>query len=414
MNKTSRRLNQHLPPAPSAKTNQLPVTDNGLKVARQRSEPTRARARDIFSSSKAPGAQATVSSRLENALPAQGRRQAMQPLPNRGQGPQQAGATPSHLYELSDTQLTGKLGRAKAQISTYLVQANDTLRFCGEEKLHEMYVREDPRLDNFKARGGFPKGIKPQDAPNPSDDPLFSLPFHMAGTHSCLGQVQIDIAKHHYEMQACLARRDKKNPNKPDPQVAELEKRLNAELKRFECGIGTLGAVVLAQLFTRLDDMIKAINNAPKDSVKFACAKELFTKIQQFQQQLKSMSALLTDPSFLAQYPKDLQEILRGYGKSIGEMEDILSNGRGAEIGPFQTLTELAQEVMRRTAPSTPAPQKPLPLTPPAGLSRSDNTRARNTVLRQEGAGQVVQPLVSPAKPLVITVDNTREAAAAA
>lgn len=339
----------------------------------------------------------------------------MQPLPNRGQGPQQAGATPSHLYELSPTQLAGKLAQEKAHLATYAFQANDTLRFYGETALHRMYANKDPRLDNFKARGVFPKGTKPQDAPHPSDDPILSLPFHKSGTHSCLGQVQIDIAKHHYEVLAWLAQRDKKNPSKSDRQVEKLEKQLNAELaKRFNCSIDTLGAVLLAQLFTRLDDMVKAVNNASKDSVKFECAKELFTKIQQFQQELKSMSALLTDPAFLGSYPADLQKMLRAYGKSIGEMEDILSNGRGSEIGPLQTLGELAKEFMRRTAPSSPAPQKPLPLTPPAGLSRNDNTRARDTVLRREGASQVVQPLVSPVKPLVIAVDTTKKAAAAA
>lgn len=411
MGKIARRL--QLPPtqAPAANTNQLPVAVDGRKVTRQRSEPTRSLARDIF---KAPGAQATVSSRLENALPAHGRRQAMQPLPNRGRGPQQAVATPTQLFELSDAHLAQELGREKAKLVTYTYLADANLGFRGEQILAEMHANKDPRFDNFKARGGFPKNIEAQHAPHPSDDPVLSLPLN-AGTHRRLGETQAQIAKHHFETLSFFAQRSKNDPSKPNPRVRKLEAQLNAELtKRFECSIDTLGAVVLAQLFTRLDDMVKAINNAPKDSVKFQCAKELVTKIQQFQQKLKGMSALLTDPSFLAQYPADLQQILRDYGKSIGQMERVMSHGYAFEEGPLQTLTELAREVMRRTAPSSPAPQKPLPPIPPAGPTRNDNARARDTVLRQEGASQVVQPLVSPAKPLVITVDNTREAAAAA
>lgn len=414
MLRTTRRLNTVLPPAPGKETNQLPVTNNGRKVVRQRSEPTRAGVRQLFSPNTGSGAHATVSTRLDNALPAQGRRQALQPLPTRGPGAHQAGHAQAGLHELSDAHLAQSLGKEKAKIISYAHLANETLRFNGETTLHTMYRRQDPRLDNFKARGVFAKGTQPQNAPHPSDDPTLSLPLN-EGTHRRLGLVQTQIAKHHYAMLSWLAQRSKHDPSKPDRQVEKLEKQLNEELlKRFNCTIDTLGAVLLAQLFTRLDDMVKAVNTAPKESIKFECAKELLTKIQHFQRELKSMSALLTDPAFLADYPADLQKLLRGYGQSIGEMESVLSHGHSFEEGPLQTLSELAQEVMRRTAPSSPPPQRPLPPTPAGRPSLSDSTRARDTVLSREGANQIVQPLVSPAKPLVIRIDDTRKAAAAA
>lgn len=173
-------------------------------------------------------------------------------------------------------------------------------------------------------------------------------------------------------------------------------------LEELQCSIETLGAVVLAQLFTRLDLLVKAAYEAPNDTLKFKCAEELLEKIKHFQQELKNMSKLLTDETFLKQYPADLQDVLRSYGKNIGEMEDVLSHGRNFEEGPLQTLAELATEVMRRTAPSSPAPQKPLPPTPAGRPALSHQTEAQAAFLRRRDASRaLLRPLVDSAGPTV-------------
>ena len=129
------------------------------------------------------------------------------------------------MYKLSTAQLTEQLAKTRAKVSTYTSFANDTFRVEGETSLNKMYLGKDPRFEDFKLRGKFPKDIQPQNAPDESDNPAHSLPLNK-GMHRSLGLAQTKVPKNHYAILAHLARQQKqpqqaRSPSPEDREAAE-------------------------------------------------------------------------------------------------------------------------------------------------------------------------------------------------
>lgn len=412
---THRELQRFQTPAsaPRAETNNLPLVKkgDGRKVLREHSVRNRRAARDVFSDSATPGARDTVARGLKASLPAQDAKRALLPLPASGAGRQARQAevaVPVDRSPQARKAVNAQLIREEAKWATFTTGANAAMRYQGEELMHYLGATHDPRLTEFMARGVFPKGADPARPPNPANDPLRSLPRN-DGVDSQLTKLQTKIGRCHYQYLMWASRRDKRHPNQAHPKVKKLEKRLNALLdeKGLQCDGNTLGAKVVAQMPTRLVEMTKAVLTNEKDSVKYACAKELKTKIEQYQRELKDMGALLRSPAFLAEFPAELQEVLKTYGQAILDMEYVLSHGRGIEPGPFVSLVQLADTVMEQTqAPLAPTaqagslpPKKPVPPTPDRRPPLSASARATTA---QASFAEVLGPLVPAAKPLAV------------
>lgn len=278
------------------------------------------------------------------------------------------------------------------------------MRYQGAEHMHYLSATGDPRLDNFMARGVFPKGTNPARPPNAANDPLRSLPLN-DGVDSQLTKLQNQIAQCHYRYLMWASRPDKRHPQNPDRKVKKLEQRLNELLRQagLECDGNTLGAKVLAQIPTRLLEMTKAVGNNSKASVKYKCAEELKNKIEQYQRELKAMGALLSSPAFLAGFPPELQEVLKTYGQAILDLEHVLSHGRGIEPGPFASLAQLADVVMKQTAapaasPSEAGSQPPRKPAPPTPKDRPPLSESARATTAQTRFADVLGPLVPVAK----------------